>query len=135
LIIVPKEKETTMPPADDNAEKETQERDEALRRAVKAKMDKFMAENPQLMERFKAMTKEELIQDIILSEMKIERSQALARGTEVLKQWMIENPDIVAKVRERVKNRAANPRERELIARAMTERENQGIRASSGIRP
>jgi hypothetical protein len=120
LIVVPKGKEIPMPPADDNAKKEKQERDEAVRRT------EFEV---------KAMTKEELIRDIILSEIKIERAQAIARSNEVLEQWVMENPDIVAKVRERVKVTAANPRERELIARAMTAQENQGIRASRGIKP
>ena len=127
-----------MPTADDNAKKETQERDEAVRRAeseLKAKQDKFITENPQIVERFKAMTKEELIQDVILSDMKIERAQAIARSNEVLEQWVMENPDIIAKVEERVKITAANPRERELIARSMPARENQGIRASRGISP
>ena len=128
-----------MSPADENAKKEALARTEAARvadQALEAKLDRFIAENAQLLEHYGAMNKAELVRELMLAEMTLERAEVSVRTSRVLAQWAKENPDIVAKVEERMKNTAADHRERVFLTAAKLKmQQSQGMRASRGIRP
>lgn len=99
--------------ADEITKRKAQERANVARRAnpeLEAKLDRFIAENPQLRERYNAMSKEELIRKLMFA--KMERAEtAVARNRE-LGPWVKENPAIVEKVEQRVKDAVAGNRQR-----------------------
>lgn len=76
--------------------------------ALEAKLDRFVADNPKLAERYNAMSKEELLRKLIFT--KMERAEiAVARNREVAS-WVNENPEIIAKVAQRLKKTVAGTR-------------------------
>lgn len=73
------------------------------------------------------MSKEELIRKLMF--VKMERAEtALARNCEI-EQWVKENPSIVAKVEQRIKNVSAANRTSAFIKVAKVEAVRQGMRA------
>ncbi|HZP59608.1 MAG TPA: hypothetical protein VFB27_04730 [Opitutaceae bacterium] len=123
--------------ADENAKKEVQEHAEAARladREQEAQLDRFIAENAQLLERYGAMSKAELVRGMMVEEMKREESRAAVRSTRVLAQWVTENPDVVAKVEARFENKAAETCERAFIKIAKKVAVNQTMQPK-GISP
>jgi hypothetical protein len=94
---------------------------------IDAKLDRFIGENPKLHEYYNGMGKEQLIRKLMLG--KMQRSEVSERRNEELLQWVNENPEIKAKVEERIKNVPAENRERALINVARTEAVSQGMRA------
>ncbi len=122
--------------AEQIAKRKAQERADAARRAdpeLEARLDKFIAENPTLLEHYNAMSKEELVQRQMRARMARENAEMVVRRNRELEQWVNENPEIVAKVEARFKNEAVANRERQSIKVAKAEAERQGMR-SPGIR-
>ena len=122
--------------AEEVAKRKTQQRADAARRAdpeLEARLDKFIAENPTLLEHYNAMSKEELVQRQMRTRMAQENAEMVVRRNRELEQWIKENPEIVAKVEARFKNVAAENRERPAInvaqrAAAIKQTERYGIR-------
>jgi multidrug efflux pump subunit AcrA (membrane-fusion protein) len=116
--------------ADEVAKRKARERADAARRAnpeLEARLDQFIAKNPVLRERFSAISKEKLVRELMLARM--ERAEVTVRRNRELEQWVNENPDIVAKVEQRVKNLAGENRHRAAVKIAKTEPVNRSIRA------
>jgi len=115
--------------ADEVTKRKAQERADAARRAnpeLEAKLDRFIAENPQLREHYNVMSKEQLIRKLLIS--KMERAEVAVVRDRELAQWVKENPDIVAKVERRVNNTVAENRQRIGVNAAKVESVSQGIR-------
>lgn len=108
--------------ADEIAKRKAQERADASRRAnpeLEARLDQFIAKNPVLQERYNAMSKEELVRRLMF--MKMERAEVAVRRNRELEQWVSENPDIAAKVEQRLRNLAGENRHRAAVKIAKTE--------------
>jgi len=122
-------KEAAMALREELARKKAQERADAARRAnpeLEARLDQFIRENPKLHGQLSAMSKEELVRRLMST--KMERAEIALRCNRELEQWVKENPDIVGKVEQRLKNLAGENRHRAAIKMAKTEFVNQGIR-------
>ena len=120
--------------ADEVAKRKARERADAARRAnpeLEARLDQFIAKNPVLRERFSAISKEKLVRELMLARM--ERAEVTVRRNRELEQWVNENPDIVAKVEQRIKNAPMENRQRaDNVARTKAQRQSiqsPGIRA------
>lgn len=118
--------------AEEIAKRKAQERTDVARRAdpeLEARLDKFIAENPTLLEYYNAMSKEELVQKQMLARMGREHAEMVVRRSHELEQWVKENPEIVAKVEVHLKNEAVANRQRPAINVAKTETVKQGMHA------
>ena len=113
------------------AEKKAQE--SALRRnpEIDAKLDKFIGENPKLVEYYNGMSKDELIRKLMLGKMK--KDEYSNGRNEEIRAWVEEHPEIKAKIEERLRNVPAASRERAFINAAKTEAMNQTVRPN-GVR-
>lgn len=114
------------------AKRRAQEREAAARRAnpeLEAQLDRFIAENPQLFEHFRAMSRDELVRNLMAE--KMERAEAVARRNRELEPWVREHPEIVAKVEERLRN--ANTEFRRLASK-VTNTESQTQQRGPRIR-
>ena len=113
------------------AEKKAQE--PTLRRnpEIDAKLDKFIQENPKLLEYYQALNKDELIRKLMLG--KMQRTEFTQSRNQEVVAWVNENPEIKAKVEERIRNVPAANRERAFINAAKTEAMNHTVR-SNGMR-
>ena len=106
-----------------------QERADAARRAnpeLEAKLDRFIADNPQLCDHYKAMSLTEKVRKLMLARM--ERAEGAARRNQEVKQWLDENPDIIAKVEQRVKTTIGQKRQSAGISAGNKEPVTQGVR-------
>ena len=111
------------------ARRKAQERADAARRAnpeQEARLDQFIRENPKLHGQLTAMSKEELVRRLMFT--KMERAEVAVRCNGELEQWVKENPDIVVKVEQRLRNLAGENRHHAAVKAAKTETANQGIR-------
>ena len=116
------------------ADKKAQE--PTLRRnpEIDAKLDKFIAENPKLLEYYSALSKDDLIRKQMLG--KMQRSEYTNGRNEEIKAWVEEHPEIKSKIEERIRNVPEANRERAFINAAKTEAMNQTVRpVANGIRP
>ena len=113
------------------AEKKAQE--PALRRnpEIDAKLDKFIGENPKLIEYYNGLSKDELIRKLMLG--KMQKAEYSNGRNEEIRAWVEEHPEIKAKIEERLRNVPEANRERAFINAAKTEAMNQTVR-SNGIR-
>ncbi|HEX2853953.1 MAG TPA: hypothetical protein VHO24_11995 [Opitutaceae bacterium] len=113
------------------AEKKAQ--DSALRKnpEIDAKLDRFIAENPKLLEYYQNLSKEDLIRKQMLG--KMQRSDYANGRNQELRAWVEENPEIKAKIEERVRNVPEANRDRAFINAAKAEATNRTVR-SNGIR-
>lgn len=113
------------------AEKKAEE--SALRRnpEIDAKLDKFIGENPKLVEYYNGLSKDELIRKLVLG--KMQRSEYANTRNEEIRTWVEERPEIKAKIEERLRNVPAANRERAFINAAKTEVMNQAVRPN-GVR-
>ena len=113
------------------AEKKAQE--QTLRRnpEIDAKLDRFIAENPKLLEYYKNLSKEDLIRKQMLG--KMQRSEYTNGRNQEIKTWVEENPDIKSRIVERVRNVPEANRERAFINAAKAEAMKQTVR-SNGVR-
>jgi hypothetical protein len=98
---------------------------------IDAKLDRFIGENPKLMEYYQALGKEELIRKLMLG--KMQRAEYSNGRNEELRTWVEENPEIKAKIEERLRNVPAANRERAFLNAAKTEAMNQTVRPQ-GVR-
>jgi hypothetical protein len=117
------------------AEKKAQEQP-TLRKnpEIDAKLDKFIAENPKLLEYYSALSKDDLIRKQMLG--KMQRSEYTNGRNEEIKAWVQEHPEIKSKIEERIRNVPEANRERAFINAAKTEAMNQTVRpVANGIRP
>ena len=117
------------------AEKKAQEQP-TLRKnpEIDAKLDKFIAENPKLLEYYSALSKDDLIRKQMLG--KMQRSEYTNGRNEEIKAWVEEHPEIKSKIEERIRNVPEANRERAFINAAKTEAMNQTVRpVGNGIRP
>jgi len=114
------------------AERKAQE--SALRRnpEIDAKLDKFIGENPKLIEYYNGLSKDELIRKLMLG--KMQRSEYSNGRNEEIKAWVEEHPEIKAKIEARIRNVPEQNRERAFINAAKTEAMNQTVQ-SPRIRP
>ena len=93
------------------------EREAAARRAtpeLEARLEKFIADNPQLREHYLAMGGQEAVRRMMLARMA--RAETAERRQRELQQWVSENPDITAKVDERVKTTVPRIRSRAAVS-------------------
>ena len=113
------------------AEKKAQE--STLRRnpEIDAKLDKFIGENPKLVEYYNGLSKDELIRKLMLG--KMQKAEYSNGRNEEIRAWVEEHPEIKAKIEERLRNVPAANRERAFINAAKTEAMNQTVRPN-GIR-
>jgi hypothetical protein len=113
------------------AEKKAQE--PTLRRnpEIDAKLDKFIGENPKLVEYYNGLSKDELIRKLMLG--KMQRAEYSNGRNEEIRAWVEEHPEIKAKIEERLRNVPAANRERAFINAAKTAAMNQTVRPN-GIR-
>jgi hypothetical protein len=103
----------------------------ALRRnpEIDAKLDKFIGENPKLVEYYNGLSKDDLVRKLMLGKMqKAEYSNG--RNVEI-RAWVEEHPEIKTKIEERLRNVPAANRERAFINAAKTEAMNQTVRPNS----
>lgn len=118
--------------AEQIAKRKAEERAAAERRAnpeLEASLDRFIAENSEIHQRLCAMPKEELVQKLMAEEMG--RAETVARRNRELEPWVRENPEIVAKVEERIKIVSAKSEKRASIVSVNPE---PATRNSPGIR-
>ena len=108
------------------AEKKAQE--PTLRRnpEIDAKLDRFIQENPKLLEYYQGLSKDELIRKQMLG--KMQRSEYTNGRNEEIKAWVEEHPEIKSKIEERIRNVPAANRERAFLNAAKTEAMNQTVR-------
>ena len=113
------------------AEKKAQE--STLRRnpEIDAKLDKFIGENPKLVEYYNGLSKDELTRKLMLG--KMQKAEYSNGRNEEIRAWVEEHPEIKAKIEERLRNVPAANRERAFINAAKTEAMNQTVRPN-GIR-
>ena len=116
------------------AEKKAQEPTLRKNPEIDAKLDKFIAENPKLLEYYSALSKDDLIRKQMLG--KMQRSEYTNGRNEEIKAWVQEHPEIKSKIEERIRNVPEANRERAFINAAKTEAMNQTVRpVANGIRP
>ena len=116
------------------ADKKAQE--PTLRRnpEIDAKLDKFIQENPKLLEYYSALSKEDLVRKQMLG--KMQRSEYTNGRNEEIKAWVQEHPEIKSKIEERIRNVPEANRERAFINAAKTEAMNQTVRpVGNAVRP
>ena len=116
------------------ADKKAQEPTLRKNPEIDAKLDKFIAENPKLLEYYSALSKDDLIRKQMLG--KMQRSEYTNGRNEEIKAWVQEHPEIKSKIEERIRNVPEANRERAFINAAKTEAMNQTVRpVANGIRP
>jgi hypothetical protein len=93
---------------------------------IDAKLNKFIAENPKLQEYYEALSKEELIRKLMLG--KMQRNEFSQTRNQEIVNWVNENPEIKAKVEERIRNVPEQNRERAFINAAKSEAMNRTVR-------
>ena len=113
------------------ADKKAQE--PALRRnpEIDAKLDKFIGENPKLVEYYNGLSKDDLIRKLMLG--KMQKAEYSNGRNHEIKAWVEEHPEIKAKIEERLRNVPEANRERAFINAAKTEAMNQTVRPN-GVR-
>ena len=94
--------------ANEITQRKAQERADAAHRVdpgLEASRVRLIAENPMLREYYNAMSKEELTAELALAKRE-HAEMVLCRNREV-EQWVKENPEIIAKVAQRLKKTVA----------------------------
>jgi NAD-specific glutamate dehydrogenase len=90
--------------ANEITQRKAQERADAARRVdpeLEASRIRLIAENPMLREYYNAMSKEDMAEELALAKRE-HAEMVLCRNREV-EQWVKENPEIIAKVAQRLK--------------------------------
>jgi hypothetical protein len=113
------------------AEKNAQESTQRRNPEIDAKLDKFLGENPGLVEYYNALSKDELIRKLALGKMNAAEYRNDRNGE--IKAWVEEHPEIKTKIEERIRHVPLANRERAFINAARREAENQVVRAN-GVR-
>ena len=116
------------------AERKAQEPTLRKNPEIDAKLDKFIQENPKLLEYYSALSKDDLIRKQMLG--KMQRSEYTNGRNEEIKAWVEEHPEIKSKIEERIRNVPEANRERAFINAAKTEAMNQTVRpVGNAVRP
>ena len=116
------------------ADKKAQEPTLRKNPEIDAKLDKFIQENPKLLEYYSALSKDDLIRKQMLG--KMQRSEYTNGRNEEIKAWVEEHPEIKSKIEERIRNVPEANRERAFINAAKTEAMNQTVRpVGNAVRP
>ncbi|AWI09642.1 hypothetical protein M2447_002196 [Ereboglobus sp. PH5-10] len=97
---------------------------------IDAKLTKYIADNPKLYDYYNEMTKEQLIRKLMLG--KMQRNEYTQQRDQEIIQWVNQNPDIKAKVEERIKNVPAENRQRAFVRVAKDEAARQSMRQPAG---
>lgn len=107
---------------------------------VDAKLTQYIKDNPKLHAHYDAMPKELLVRKMMLSSMR--RSDVKNSRDQELAEWVNKNPEIKARVEERIRRVSPERRERAFIAVAREEMQAHTLRqgqtpsgAGSGIKP
>jgi hypothetical protein len=111
------------------AEKKAQEQTLRKNPEIDAKLDRFIAENPKLLEYYQNLSKEDLIRKQMLG--KMQRSEYANGRNQEIKAWVEENPEIRTRIEERVRNVPEANRERAFINAAKSEAMKQAVRGNS----
>lgn len=117
------------------AEKKAQQ-EPTLRRnpEIDAKLDRFIAENPDLREYYEKLSKEDLIRKLMLG--KMQRSEYTNGRNAEIRAWVEEHPEVKERIEARIRNVPPQNRERAFINAAKSEAMNQTVRRNgNGIRP
>ena len=69
---------------------------------IEAKIDLFIGENPDVYDYYNGLTKERLVRDVMLEKIR-DREDRPCRNEELI-EWVQQNPEVVAKIEERMKN-------------------------------
>jgi hypothetical protein len=114
------------------ADKKAQE--PTLRRnpEIDAKLDRFIAENPKLVEYYNGLSKDELVRKLMLG--KMDRAEYRQGRNSEIKAWVEEHPEIKTRIEERIRNVPEANRERAFINAAKREAQDRVIRPA-GVRP
>ena len=114
------------------ADKKAQE--PTLRRnpEIDAKLDKFIGENPRLVEYYNALSKDDLVRKLMLG--KMQRSEYSNGRNGEIKAWVEEHPEVKSRIEERIRNVPEGNRERAFLNAAKTEAMKQTVRPA-GLRP
>ena len=116
------------------ADKKAQEPTLRKNPEIDAKLDKFIQENPKLLEYYSALSKDDLIRKQMLG--KMQRTEYTNGRNEEIKAWVQEHPEIKSKIEERIRNVPEANRERAFINAAKTEAMNQTVRpVGNAVRP
>ena len=122
-----------MPLKEQIAARKAQQKPELRRNPeIDAKLDAFIGENPKLAEYYAALSKEELIRKLMLG--KMQRSEYTNQRNQEIVTWVEENPDIKAKVEQRIRNVPPENRERAFITAAKSLALNQTVQ-TRGVTP
>ncbi|MEO6994864.1 MAG: hypothetical protein ABI273_14750 [Lacunisphaera sp.] len=108
---------------------ETKAKEPTIRRnpEIDAKLDRFIGENPKLIEYYDGLGKEELIRKLMLG--KMQRNEYTTGRNQEIMAWVAENPEIKAKIEEKIRSVPAQNRERAFINAAKTEAMNQTVKS------
>lgn len=93
---------------------------------IDAKLDLYIGQNPKLIEYYQGLSKEDLIRKLMLG--KMQRSEYTNGRNQEIMNWVAENPEIKARIEERIRNVPAQNRERAFINAAKTEAMNQTMK-------
>ena len=122
-----------MPLKEQIAARKAQQKPELRRNPeIDAKLDAFIGENPKLVEYYNGLSKDELIRKLMLG--KMQRSEYTNQRNQEIVAWVEENPDIKAKVEQRIRNVPPENRERAFITAAKSLALNQTVQAR-GVTP
>ncbi|BET67395.1 hypothetical protein ASA1KI_23130 [Opitutales bacterium ASA1] len=99
---------------------------------IDAKLDVFIGQNSKLVEYYNGLSKDELIRKLMLG--KMQRSEYTNQRNQEIVAWVEENPDIKAKVEQRIRNVPPENRERAFITAAKSLALNQTVQ-SRGVTP
>jgi len=114
------------------ADKKAQEPTVRKNPEIDAKLDKFIAENPGLLEYYQNLSKDDLIRKLMLG--KMQRAEYTNTRNGEIKAWVEEHPELKTKIEERIRNVPEAKRERAFINAAKQEAMNQTVRPA-GVRP
>lgn len=99
---------------------------------IDAKLDRFIEENPKLLEYYRRLSKEDLIRKQMLG--KMQRSDYANGRNQEIKAWVEENPEVKTRIEERVRHVPEANRERAFINAAKSEALKQTVQQRIGIR-
>ncbi|AWI08312.1 hypothetical protein M2447_001137 [Ereboglobus sp. PH5-10] len=114
--------------ADKKARENTEQR---INPEVDAKLTKYISDNPKLYQYYNDLTKEQLIRKLMLG--KMQRNDYTQQRDQEIVKWVEQNPDIKAKVEERIKNVPAENRQRAFVRVAKDEAMRQTMRGGQGV--
>lgn len=110
------------------ADKKAQESTLRKNPEIDARLDRFIQENPKLLEYYRGLSKEDLIRKQMLG--KMQRSEYTEGRNQEIRAWVAENPEIKTRIEERVRSVPDADRERAFINAAKSEAVKQATRGN-----